>query len=49
MEDFVKPGWLETLWNINPRIAEQAEKELITLYDTINKAKELLALMEQRN
>lgn len=22
-----KPGWLETLWNVNPTIAEQAQKD----------------------
>jgi hypothetical protein len=23
-----KPGWLETLYNVNPRLAERAEEEL---------------------
>ena len=24
-----KPGWLETLWNVNPRLANEAENDLI--------------------
>lgn len=24
-----KPGWLETLWNVNPRLAREAESDLI--------------------
>lgn len=28
MTDEQRPGWLETLWNVNPSIAEQAENYL---------------------
>lgn len=24
-----KPGWLETLWNVNPGLAQRAENDLI--------------------
>ena len=24
-----KPGWLETLWNVNPRLATAAENDII--------------------
>ena len=27
--NFEKPGWLETLWNINPSLAERAEKDIM--------------------
>lgn len=33
MTDEQRPGWLETLWNTNPRIAAEAEKELSMLYE----------------
>lgn len=29
MEEYEKPAWLETLWNINPSLAERAEKDVI--------------------
>lgn len=35
------PGWLETLWNVNPRIAAEAEAELIILYAIKKTALEL--------
>lgn len=25
-----KPGWLETLWNVNPRLAKEAENDIIS-------------------
>lgn len=28
MEKFDSPAWLETLWNINPSLAERAEKDV---------------------
>lgn len=28
METNNKPAWLETLWNVNPRLAEAAEKDV---------------------
>jgi hypothetical protein len=31
-----KPGWLETLWNKNPGLAERAEKTIKKLTDKIN-------------
>ena len=32
-----KPGWLETLWNVNPRLAREAENDIIDwLEDGIN-------------
>lgn len=32
MDEEDKPGWLQTLWNVNPRLAEEAERELTMLY-----------------
>jgi hypothetical protein len=31
------PDWLETLWNINPRLAERAEEYLKNLEELIKK------------
>lgn len=33
------PGWLETLWNINPGLAEKAEKDYQSLKEEIQKIK----------
>ncbi len=48
MERSEMPGWLETLWNVNQRIAQEAETELERLYNVEKSAKELLSLIEQR-
>ena len=45
MTEEQKPGWLQTLWNVNPRLAEEAEKELITLSE--KPVKELREVVEQ--
>mgnify|MGYP001773640560 CR=1 FL=1 len=29
MEEKEMPAWLETLWNVNPRLAEAAEKDVV--------------------
>jgi hypothetical protein len=34
-----KPGWLETLWNENPGLAERAEKTIKILLDKIENYK----------
>lgn len=33
------PGWLETLWNINPGLAEKAENDYQKLKEKINELK----------
>lgn len=48
MEKSEMPGWLETLWNVNQRLAKEAEEELDRLYKVERSARELLCLMEQR-
>ena len=45
MTEEQKPGWLQTLWNVNSRIAEEAEKELTTLSE--KPVKELREVVEQ--
>lgn len=41
------PGWLETLWNINPCLAERAEKDYKKLKEEITELEyELLNIQE---
>lgn len=48
-----KPGWLETLWNVNPGLAERAEKELIETrnfaIEVVMKARLSFPLTEQES
>ena len=41
MKDQQRPAWLQTLWNVNPRLAAEAETELTLLYDIKAKAVEM--------
>lgn len=35
-----KPGWLQTLWNINPSLAEKAENDLLLLDESLEMLEE---------
>ena len=46
MTDQQRPGWLQTLWNVNPRIAAEAETELNILYEIKAKALETVEFIK---